>query len=302
MDLMASLASGEPLDETRHDITDVSQLKSLPAMQYAFRGEGNCSYSLCPSIYRKHNDGRRPELGRAMNNFAAMLKNASDYCFANDSGRQNLAIELFVGAAQHYRLSTPMMDWTTDPCVAVAFAADYDPKEHLSVVYALPMFRAVQHNATFYLPPPFVERLYLQRGFFIETKEKKDDEALQESCIRILFKEDKAFKVIRNGAEIADLMKPLPALDALALHAKELAKNGTQLINDDMKTPEEADRILTDEWNKIGGIPDFLQPDMGEQHAEAWREYILEMIERISHLRTVCGQLLLCPWSIKIDH
>ncbi|GEM_PF-5516303 len=43
------------------------------------------------------------------------------------------------------------------------------------------------------------------------------------------------------------------------------------------------------EWDKIGGIPDFLKPEMGQQHAETWRERLLEMIERISHLRTKEG-------------
>jgi hypothetical protein len=289
IDLMASAASAEPLDETSAHVKDLSQLKSVPAMQYVFRGEGNYTYALCPSYFRPYNDGRHPELSRAINNFAAMLKYASDHCFANDTGRQNFDIGLFVGAAQHYAGNTHLMDWTTDPCIAVGFAADYAPKDPFSVVYALPTFRAVQHNAKFYLPPPFVERLYLQRGLFIETPEREDDHALQESCISIRFREDREFKVIRNGHEIQDLMKPFAALDELAKHAKSQATDGVQFIDGSVKTPEDAERILREEWDKIGGLPEFLRPAMGEEHAENWRTALLDMIERLSHLKTSKG-------------
>jgi FRG domain len=288
MDLMAMLASNESLDESKTHITDTSQLDFLPAMHYAFRGEGNYTYPTCPSFRRPYNDKRRGELEKAINNFAAMLKIASDLCFANDGGPQNFDINLFVGAAQHYLGNTPLMDWTTDPCVAVGFGADYDPKDKLSVVYALPTFRAVQHNATFYLPPPFVERLYLQRGFFIETPDSKADAALQDACISIRFKEDKRFRVIRREKEIVNLMKPLAALDDLANHAKSEAAKGVQFTFG-VSDVEQMKKTLLKEWDRIGGIPDFLQPSEGENHAEAWRKYMIEMIERLTHLRTAQG-------------
>jgi hypothetical protein len=128
--------------------------------------------------------------------------------------------------------------------------------------------------------------LYLQRGFFIETREREDDLGLQESCISIRFREDREFKVIRNGREIPNLMLPMASLDDLAEHAKDLAAKEIQLINDTVKPPEEAERILEEEWKKIGGLPEFLQPGTGQEHAENWREFILSMIERLSHLRT----------------
>lgn len=289
IDLMAKGASGEPLDEKRAHISDLSQINGLPAFHYVFRGEGNFTYPLCPSYFRPYNNARHPELSRAINNFAAMLKYASDHCFANETGTQNFNIMLFVSAAQHYLGNTPLMDWTTDPCVAVGFGADYDPKTSSSVVYALPTFRAVKHNATFYLPPPFVERLYLQRGLFIETREREDDRALQKSCLSIRFKENREFKVIRNGNEIPNLMVPMPDLDKLANHAKQLAAKGIQLITDSVKAPEDAEHILKTEWDKIGGLPAFLMPALGAEHAENWREALLEMIERLSHLQTKEG-------------
>ena len=103
MNMMADLASGEPLDESREHIEDVSQLTSTPAMHLVFRGEGDYTNSLCPAYWRTYNDDRRPELSRSINNFAQMLKYASDQCFTNiPGGNPNFKFDQFVGAAQHY--------------------------------------------------------------------------------------------------------------------------------------------------------------------------------------------------------
>jgi len=253
---------------------------------FSFRGEGNFAWKeFGPSYFREKDKQKRQLFKRTMANFAYMLKFAADQCFANKKVPQNFDIMHFVGAAQHYFGNTHLMDWTSDPSVAVAFANDSDHAEH-SVVYLLPTRTAIRHGAVFYLPPPFVERLYLQRGLFIQPRTKA---SLKEDCVAIRFSKDPHFRVIRNKTELQknDLLKVEPSFDLLIEHCKRLADNGIELSEGG--TRSKIDGRLAAEWELFGGIPSFLRQENSARYQLLWQQELIETLERVSRFPTECG-------------
>jgi hypothetical protein len=76
--------------------------------------------------------------------------------------------DAYLAAAQHYQIATNLIDWTPDSAVATYFAAA-GPKEpsRTASVYVMGLADAMDAGFEILIPPPFVERLHLQRGFFV---------------------------------------------------------------------------------------------------------------------------------------
>ena len=155
--LMAKSASGVILDQAVQELNG----DAVPARHLVFRGEGNSTRKLLPYLWRPSTDS---DLARkALSCFCPVLKRAIDKCFEN----RNLDVQLALATAQHFGIPTSLLDWSTDPFVAVRFAAQSPNCVANAVVYVLPLDVANNIGGRFYMPAPFLKRLYVQRGFFI---------------------------------------------------------------------------------------------------------------------------------------
>jgi hypothetical protein len=165
-----------------------------------FRGQSNSSYPLIASIFRPGID--RAAEDRA-NRLIAWFLASTAHQFYGVFGS-----EMFLGAAQHYKGRTPLIDFTPDPSVAVWFASQ--PRTGRSEcetasVWIMRLDSARQFSTRIVLPPPFVERLYRQRGMFIERA--SGDPLRKETMIEIRFPanltgSDYRFDVIRQGRRV----------------------------------------------------------------------------------------------------
>lgn len=170
-----------------------------------FRGQSNPDWEIISSInheYLTEKDKSVEEVKRKAFSeiLAGISLNACKSPFPeSDVDFLMLNPECYIAAAQHYGIKTNLIDWTTDPNIAIHFASE-NSKTNLSSVYVLKMSDAMENNFQIIIPPPFVERIHVQRGFFIESSEYKN---LKQICIieiRFPTKFDVGkFKVFRKG-------------------------------------------------------------------------------------------------------
>ena len=109
----------------------------------------------------------------------------------------------FEAIAQHYGIATNLLDFTLDPSVSVCFASNASSANNSqrASVFVLRLSDAFRARGKIILPPPFVERLYIQKGLFVESP---ISEELRKFCIlEVNFPPDPSFTVIREGLEIS---------------------------------------------------------------------------------------------------
>lgn len=168
-----------------------------------FRGQGDSAWDLIPKKERP-NVNKVLE-ARAVEAFCAIL--ARLFRSADLPTPPTL---VYIATAQHYGLATHLLDFTADPSLAVYFAAHgYKVcEEQEAVVFLLPLIDALKHGAKIILPPPFVERLYIQRGVFIEGPGHAVN-SIRNLCWEISFPLDPSFEVIREKG-IVDILPADP--------------------------------------------------------------------------------------------
>jgi len=155
-----------------------------------FRGHSSTKYELIPTLLRKGVNKKLHEVAQKYfckfmcEFFSALLEVSLDY-------------DIFASAAQHYEIKTKLLDFTADPDVAVYFASKEKkvPKNQNARVYILPIRSAIDKKLRIFLPPPLFERIYIQRGVFLEIHSKVNDSDL----FRIEFPADSEFEIYRMG-------------------------------------------------------------------------------------------------------
>jgi hypothetical protein len=181
-----------------------------------FRGQSNHAYKLIASIYRPGADAAL--LDRAKKLMAWYLASNAGLTAADDP-------VLFYGAAQHYQIWTNLLDITPDPAVAVWFASlPAGPSSQGAAVYCFPLEHAEELGLNMRLPPPFITRLYRQRGLFIECASAAP--LPMNGMIEIRFpamgNTNKPFQVIR-GPTPQDLLQDDTWIRAVVQWAKDTA-------------------------------------------------------------------------------
>ncbi|CAN0514771.1 unnamed protein product, partial [Phaeothamnion confervicola] len=110
-------------------------------------------------------------------------------------------------------MPTTLLDFTADPHVAVFFAcraqngvrnlASSEP----ACVFGLPLSLFADLNGSIVFAPPWLKRLYAQRGVFLDWSPLDPDLDVREACFRVLFPPDPSFALsaarVDEGALLA---------------------------------------------------------------------------------------------------
>jgi hypothetical protein len=114
--------------------------------------------------------------------------------------------------AQHYGMRTHLLDFTADPRVAVYMACRCGSAsiQEEAVVYFFPLNVLAEIGGAVVLPPPWVRRLYLQRGLFVDCAKIPAGLDLQDRCQRILFPRSKDFTKSAIDGVSGDFEPPEP--------------------------------------------------------------------------------------------
>lgn len=163
---------------------------------YIFRGHGNLSWTFTPTLSRPGIDIAQEK--KKIEAFCWLLGSYFNLSLLNRRAPDHI----HVATAQHYQLKTCLLDFAFDPAVTVYFAAT-SGQEGDSVVFFESFDKVMDAGARVILPPPFVERLYMQTGFFIEA-DQETRQFLQENAMKIYFPKDPSFVCYRN-AKVVDL-------------------------------------------------------------------------------------------------
>lgn len=241
---------------------------SAAGSRFLFRGHRSSSWKLEPSILRRGVD-RDHEEQRA-HSFCELLASVSFNTMRLLSPAFDLYLRMspgaYAAAAQHYGIRTSLLDFTTDPDVAVWFAtSDGDSDDGMAAIHILPIEVAENRGLSLLLPPPFVNRLYLQRGFFVKADEALDPEGI--ITIRFPWRPSdggdrlSGFQVLRAGATPVDLLPAHPGLDLVVKLA-------------DRTITEPADAAGRDE---LDSLRRGLKPALSEvvrDPLQTWYEYL----------------------------
>jgi hypothetical protein len=186
-----------------------------------FRGQPNL-YDPIPSYFRSDTDRQVSE--QSANMFAALIDR-----LRNANGNSGPARQSYVAIAQHYGIRTRLLDFTPDPAVAVYFAAkDALPVGHTeAVVYYLPLNNVWDAGGRFYLVPAFAERVYLQRGIFVEVPET-EVRSFRQRCREVRIPHDPDFQIVRHGHKINILRADKWLKRAIEWSTKQARASGGQ--------------------------------------------------------------------------
>jgi hypothetical protein len=152
-----------------------------------FRGQNRPTRDLVPSIYRAK--ARQSENVRAVALLMTALGKIMSYGEASAWNTQyaNLA------AMQHYGVPTQLLDFSLDPRIAVYFACKDARQGRKAVVYFTQFTQITSTGAAVVLPPPWVERLYRQKGLFALLNDERTIRALRPACLTMTFPVDQEY-------------------------------------------------------------------------------------------------------------
>ncbi len=207
--------------------------RSIGGSRFLFRGQRNCSWPLVSSLARDHTQIDR-ESFRALI-FQRLLARMSFNTMVSfhPHSETNLYLRMgehsYVAAAQHYGIKTFLLDFTTDADVAVKFATDGESKDgEMGSVYLVPIELLEQEGLEIILPPPFINRLYIQRGLFVLAAHALDKRALGIMEIRFPVSPlvvggcPVEFEVLREGGKPLDLLPPEQGLEKVVRAVDDL--------------------------------------------------------------------------------
>ncbi len=239
-----------------------------------FRGQRNYSWKLEPTLLREANKSShiaRNELFAEIMSALAIKASISFDPYSKTSVFLKMDKEVYLGAAQHYGMKTNLLDFTTDPDVAVKFAAsDKASDDGYASILILALESAEENELSIILPPPFVRRLHLQRGLFIEAEHTLNKADLKIREVRFPYgatdqtnerAELGSFEVLREGGVPVDILPESTELDQIIRATDEMLAKGYTA-----KDTEEVEKIAQ-----------TLGPHFSEARSDPWKiwyEYV----------------------------
>ena len=150
-----------------------------------FRGHNNADHRLVPTIYRS--DDQVADLC-AMVLLLAALREIFEY----EEARPYNTSWAHMAALQHHGAPTTLLDFSLDPRIAVYFACKGARRGARVVVHFI-QHALLAGGEAIILPPPWVERLYVQRGVFALMDTEDKVLALESACLTIVFPADEEY-------------------------------------------------------------------------------------------------------------
>lgn len=211
-------------------IQDITTQTGSPA--WVYRGQSNSKWSIQPSLFRDgvDQDAEIERLYLFENLMGHMSFNCTSIFYGPMGSPDQLNLRVgknaYRASAQHYGLKTPLVDLTTDPDVAIFFALNGPTaQDGLSTVYCRPIGPEME----IILPPPMVQRLYVQSGLFAgrETSFEKG------FAVQFPKSGSESFQVLREGGKPVDLVPQETWLDPVVdmverMFAKEIPSDSRE--------------------------------------------------------------------------
>lgn len=182
-----------------------------------FRGQSNSDWPITSSLSRSANPECERKLAGLFGEALHTIWN-SDLVLSDEDASASIDLaaepDMQEAAAQHYGIATDLIDFTSDPDVAVFFAClgSHSKQSRTSSVFFVPIHEALAHGCQIILPPPFADRLYLQRGLFIRSSEPLDRTKLSVGEVRFPTEReflgglDPEFQIIRGAQGQVDIL------------------------------------------------------------------------------------------------
>jgi hypothetical protein len=162
-----------------------------------FRGQRDSRWAVVPSLLRKDTDPLRE--ARRLRGFCTLVREAlaserASSVLAALCGSGGLSDTALEATAQHYGIRTKLLDFTSDPAVAVWFACQGGTAGESASVFALPMAVGALFEFGVVLCHPLALRPYRQHGLFIWDSIRY----LKRLLIEVRFPIDTAFRIKRD--------------------------------------------------------------------------------------------------------
>lgn len=230
----------------RLSLTKANNLNlGVPAQHHVlvYRGQANAGLPPIPSLYRR--DTNRDLERKALEAFSFLFE--QDFLWSSFDVHPPRGTAK--AAAQHYGINTNLLDITADPAVAIYFASLSTTRKRgdTAAVFVLDLTRVIESGCRLIVPPPVVERLYLQRGAFLEIPEV-DIQRIQDAMVaRLHFPFDPSFRVFADGKPL-NLLNSDQWFDNAIEWAKQWAASDRSLPS--VKT--EIDELLLRTFTELG--------------------------------------------------
>jgi hypothetical protein len=222
-------------------------LRKGASLRPIYRGQSH-TFDPIPSFFRPGTNQAAEEHIAEM--FCSLLEQLLNGGHASEAVRKS-----YLAIAQHYGIRTRLLDFTPDPAVAVYFAAKGPPTPHgEAVVYSIAFNKMWKFGGRIYLVPAFAERVYLQRGLFVEIPEA-EMKTFRLSCFEIRFPHDPEFCIQRHGQKV-DILREDPWLANAIAWSRERVRQGESVPDDPGERIDFWDTVLL----KLG-YPSFAYAD-----------------------------------------
>lgn len=237
-----------------------------------FRGQADGAWDIVPKLLRPEHDNVKSR--HAIVKFSLAVSHLQ---YQADQTTQ--PAEAAIGAGQHYGLATNLVDFTLDPLIASFFACDSERPElgPEGAVYWLPLYRAYELGAKVVIPPYWVERLYRQRGCFIDSFRLLSGAQLRNECFSIRFPRDRSYCSSDFG-NVNNQLYPESQWLQKAIH---WAQDSAERFGLPALSYEHA-KSFADDLVSFAGEPEFINGSLNFRNADKQLSLLVDLIEWLS--------------------
>lgn len=222
-------------------------VEGLPENLWYFRGVSNSKYALVPKIARPTS---RKSYDERLEKY--LLEEFQRTSRPHLSFHPQTELE-WMALAQHHGLPTRLLDWTTNPLVALYFAVCDENVASDAAIYAFATVLSISSrsdpfrlpNVSVYRPPHITSRISAQQAFFT-VHPHPSEEFQPKNAIKFIIPPDRKFS-LRHTASKYGLERAIlfPSLDGVADHLAYLYRHwkyaeDSRPIGQQAATPEPA--------------------------------------------------------------